>query len=99
MCAEGADPLTRRRIPDGHRAVPVTRNEPAPIRRAKGGTIDFSRVGEGEALLAGRRIPDLYGLIFARCGEAPAIGAERHRLRPSRLTADRDGFDVVAQTL
>src|SRR5438270_55611 len=95
MPPKPADRLAGRRIPDDHGAAPVSRHEPAPIGGAKGRTIDFSRVGEGEPPFAGRRIRNLHGLIFARCGDAPAVGAERNRLGPSRLTADSNRFGVA----
>src|SRR5262249_17366636 len=93
---EGPDHLAGRRIPDGHSATTVSRDEPAPLGGAKGRTTDFYRDGEAEHDFTGRRSPDLQGLIFAARGQALAVGAEHHSLEPStKLTTDRNRFPVA----
>src|SRR5262249_10152561 len=99
MSSEGADPLTGHRIPDADGATAVSCHEAPPVGGAKGHAPDFSRVAEDEQLVAGRRIPDLHGLIFAGRGEALAVGAERYLVPPSRLTTECNRLYVVAQAL
>src|SRR5262249_53529568 len=86
------------RIPDGHDATPVSCREPPPAGGAKCRAPDFSCVGEDEQLLAGRRIPDCHRLYVAGRGEAPAVGAERYFVRPSRLTTESNRL-YAAQAL
>src|SRR5262249_57852931 len=79
-----------------HGATAVSCHEPLPVGGAKGHAPDFSRVAEGEQRLAGRRVPDLHGLIVAGRGQAPAVGAERYLVPPSSLTTECNRLDLDA---
>ena len=67
-----------RRVPDLHRPVIASRDDP-PAVRAEGHASNPCCVSlEREGFLACRRVPDLHRLVPASRDDPPAVRAERH---------------------